>query len=50
MAEKTERIVDLIDDIKYELKNDPELEMMVREGLGLIIAKIKDQKKWKTKK
>ena len=47
---KNEETIDnMISDIKYDLRNDLDLEMLIKEGLKLILDKIKDQKKWKNK-
>ena len=47
---KNEETIDnMISDIKYDLRNDLDLEMLIKEGLKLIFDKIKDQKKWKNK-
>jgi hypothetical protein len=46
---KEDTIDDMISDIRYELRNDLDLEMLIKEGLKLILDKIKDQKKWKNK-
>ena len=43
-----EKISDLLEDIKYEYRNDTELEDTIREGLQLILKKIKDIKKFRS--
>jgi hypothetical protein len=39
----------LIDDIQYELKRDPELEDVIKEGIIAILKKIDEYKKMSEK-
>ena len=39
-----ERLEYLIDDIQYELKRDPELEDVIKEGVRKILKKIQEYK------
>jgi hypothetical protein len=40
----------MLDDIEDAVSSNPLLEDTVREGLELILSKIKDTEKWKIKK
>ena len=36
----------MLDDIQYAVEKEPDLQMMVKEGLQLILDKFKDAEKW----
>ena len=46
---KEPTINDLIDDIIYYLKREPDTQDTIKEGLFKIVQKLKDANKWKKK-
>ena len=43
-------IVEMLDELEYQSKHNQEATDMIKEGLQIILNKLKDADKWKNKK